>query len=150
MIYTRDDTSYFDPVELDEEITTDAIEDALSQGLFLKAWLMACRLNEAPILSRVYDALPNSMIAPIAQAMPEVFLDRLFHFLTTQIENSRHIERHMQWIYHLFQSRGTTLSQSTLGRLRNLHKAMTVHYEDLTALCDRNSSTIDWILCKPQ
>ncbi len=57
LIYSLDDSIAFDPFDLDIELTPSAVLSVLSEREYLKALVMAFRLNERPLLRTVYEAV---------------------------------------------------------------------------------------------
>ncbi|KAI5308316.1 hypothetical protein KEM55_006025, partial [Ascosphaera atra] len=97
LIYSLDNSFVFDPFDLDITITPDTILDTLdaakraakkpsaasldpataasadlitTQPTFLKALVMAFRLNETPLIRKVYESIPHADIPHILRSLP--------------------------------------------------------------------------------
>lgn len=67
---------------------------------------MSFRLNERPLIQRVYENVPYEEVELIANDFPKVYLQRFFKFLTSTIEDSPHLEFNLRWIKALISSHG--------------------------------------------
>ncbi|CAG8653350.1 7311_t:CDS:2, partial [Ambispora leptoticha] len=136
IIYSLDETLLFDPFELEIDITPVSVLEMSHQKEHLKALVMAFRLNEAYIISQVYEVVPPSEIGLIVKELPDRYIERLFKFIVTQMEQqSPHIEFHMLWIMRLFMAHAKWIRQGSHGQLaavlRGLQKVVAQAKEDL-------------------
>eukprot|EP00899_Mesostigma_viride_P002377 jgi/Mesvir1/1213/Mv17699-RA.2 len=97
LIYSLDSALLFDPTDLDVDVTPQAIHDALASHSFLKALIIAFRLNEEPLLRRCVEAVPVDAVAMTAQAVPVVYLGRLLQLLADALAESAHLEFVLRW-----------------------------------------------------
>jgi periodic tryptophan protein 2 len=49
----------------------------MSEGDLMRALLLALRLNERPLLQRVYEAVPVERIAVIAANLPRIYVNNM-------------------------------------------------------------------------
>lgn len=68
----------FDPIDLDLHVTPANVADAMSQGEHMQALLLALRLNEKPLLRRVYESVPVERIAVMAANLPRVYVSNMY------------------------------------------------------------------------
>lgn len=106
LIYSQDDSLLFDPLDLDIDVTTQTTIETLKEGKYLTALIMSFRLNERPLIQRVYENVPYEEVELIANDFPKVYLQRFFKFLTSTIEDSPHLEFNLRWIKALISSHG--------------------------------------------
>ena len=60
MEYTLDTGLIFDPLDLTEEVTPEAVMAAISQQRFSEALVMALRLSDQELMAAVVEAVPTS------------------------------------------------------------------------------------------
>ncbi len=73
----------FNPVDLDETVTLDAVIEKLKQSNFNTALLMALKLQSEEITEKVYQCVPLDSLPLICANFPQNYLDRLLSFLAT-------------------------------------------------------------------
>ncbi|GAA5956206.1 hypothetical protein JCM8115_001650 [Rhodotorula mucilaginosa] len=150
LIYSLDDSITFDPFELDVDITPATILETLHEERhYLKALVMALRLNERPLLQTVYESIPPSAIALLARQLPVTYLEPVLRFLGVQLEKSPHVEFHLVWISSLFAAHGKHLrlhSTQHAAIFRGLQKGLTDVQESIVKLSDENSFSLEFIL----
>jgi periodic tryptophan protein 2 len=59
-------------------VTPANVVDAMSQGEHMQALLLALRLNEKPLLRRVYESVPVERIAVMAANLPRVYVSNMY------------------------------------------------------------------------
>ncbi|KAH8591439.1 periodic tryptophan protein-like protein 2 [Bisporella sp. PMI_857] len=153
LIYSLDTTLAFDPVDLDIEITPASTLQVLEQERdYLKALVMAFRLNEASLLRRIFEGIPHGNISLVVSGLPVVYLPRLLRFVAIQAESSPHLEFCLLWIKAILESHGTWVSENrgTMeAELRTVNRAVTKIKEELRRLAEENVYTIDYLLGQP-
>ncbi|KAG1736147.1 WD40-repeat-containing domain protein [Suillus paluster] len=98
LIYSLDDTVMFDPFDLTLDLTPQAVLNILAEGEYLKALVLAFRLNEKPIIQQVYERIPHSDIRLVARQMPDVYVPALLRFTSEHLEKSPHLEFDLIWV----------------------------------------------------
>jgi len=153
LIYSLDTMPLFDPIDLDLAVTPASISHVLhEQKDYLKALVMAFRLNEAHLLRQVFEGIPHSNIALVVEELPVVYVPRLLRFVAHQAEESPHLEFCLLWIQSLLLSHGQWVSDnrgSVEAELRTVNRAVTKIRDELTRLADENVYTIDYLLNQP-
>ncbi|KAE8449625.1 hypothetical protein EG329_007955 [Mollisiaceae sp. DMI_Dod_QoI] len=153
LMYSLDTLPLFDPIDLDLAVTPASTLHVLHKEKdYLKALVMAFRLNEAALLRQVFEAIPHTSIGLVVKEMPVVYLQRLIRFVGIQAEESPHLEFCLLWVQAIFdchgewvrENRGTVDSElriviRSVGRIR----------EELTKLADENCFMIDYLLSQP-
>ncbi|BCS27640.1 snoRNA-binding rRNA-processing protein PWP2 [Aspergillus puulaauensis] len=165
LIYSLDTEFVFDPFDLDISITPETIlatvegakkaaetGDVNNDDTFLKALVMAFRLNEAKFISAVYEAIPPSDIAHVVRSVPTVYLPRLLRFVAHSCEQTPHLEFNLLWIESLLSSHGRYFKDNagTLGpELRAVQRALDDINENLKRLSEKNLYDLNFLLAKP-
>lgn len=150
LVYSLDNTVQFDPFELNMEITPSSTLHVLEDERdFLKALVMAFRLNEAGLIKRVFQAIPAADISMTVGNVPTVYLSRLLRFVAAQTEESPHIEFCLLWIKALVDRHGTWLAANRSKmdvELRIVSRAMTKMRDEIRRLADENKYMVDYLL----
>ncbi|KAI3396353.1 hypothetical protein diail_12243 [Diaporthe ilicicola] len=150
LIYSLDNVLQFDPFDLNMEITPAATLTVLEDEKdYLKALVMAFRLNEAGLIKRVFQAIPHQDIALVVEEMPVVYVPRLLRFVAAETEQSPHIEFCLLWIKALVDKHGAWLTANR-GKidmeLRVVNRAVTRMRDEIRKLADENVYMVDYLL----
>ncbi|EAT81744.1 hypothetical protein HBH56_119140 [Parastagonospora nodorum] len=152
LIYSLDNTFQFDPFDLDISVTPSTTLDTLAQKDYLKALVMAFRLNERNLVRRVYEATPVSDIPLVVKDLPSVYLGRLLRFVALQADESPHLEFNLVWIESLLSKHGRWMKDNKTGleaELRSVEKAVRRIQSELAKLADENIYRIEYLLAQP-
>ncbi|KAF1833960.1 periodic tryptophan protein 2 [Decorospora gaudefroyi] len=152
LIYSLDNTFQFDPFDLDITVTPSTTLDTLAQKDYLKALIMAFRLNECNLIRRVYEGTPVTMVALLVKELPSVYLGRLLRFVALQADESPHLEFNLVWIEALLTSHGRWMKDNRAGleaELRSVEKAVRRIQAELARLADENIYRIEYLLAQP-
>ena len=152
LIYSLDTALAFDPFDLDIDITPSSTLAALKQKDYLLALVMAFRLNEAPLIRRVYEAIPVSDISLVVKNLPTVYLARLLRFVAQATDETPHLEFNLRWIEALLRAHGPYVKDRQAmfaAELRTVGKAVARIQSDLKRLADENVYAIDYLLSQP-
>lgn len=109
LIYSLDDTVMFDPFDLTIDLTPQAVLNILAEGEYLKALVLAFRLNEKPIIQQVYERIPRSDIRLVARQMPNIYIPALLRFTSEHLEKSPHLEFDLIWVQAVITAHGRFL-----------------------------------------
>lgn len=150
LIYSLDNVLQFDPFDLNMEITPAATLAVLEDEKdYLKALVMAFRLNEAGLIKRVFQAIPHQDIALVVEGLPVVYVPRLLRFVAAETEQSPHIEFCLLWIKALVDKHGAWLTANR-GKidmeLRVVNRAVTRMRDEIRKLADENVYMVDYLL----
>lgn len=88
IIYSLDSALQFDPFDLDVDVTPASTRGAVNMHDYLHALIMAFRLNEAPLVRQVYEAIPVTDVALVVKSLPTVYLARLLRFVAQAIDEN--------------------------------------------------------------
>lgn len=153
LIYSLDTIPLFDPIDLDLAVTPASTLHVLEKDKdYLKALVMAFRLNEAPLLRRVYEAIPHPNISLVVSELPIVYIPRLLRFVSLQTEESPHLEFCLLWVRAILVSHGQWVSDNrgqVDAELRVVARAVGKIRDELRRLADENVYTIDYLISQP-
>jgi periodic tryptophan protein 2 len=153
LIYGLDTSPLFDPFDLDVTVTPASTLHVLHKEKdYLKALVMAFRLNEAPLIRRVYESIPYTNIALLVEELPIVYVPRLLRFVALQTEESPHLEFCLLWIKAILDSHGQWIGDnrgSVETEMRTVGRAVGKIRDDLRRLADDNIYTLDYLLNQP-
>lgn len=152
LIYALDNVLQFDPFDLDINITPASTLEAVKERDFLRALVMAFRLNERPLIRRVYEATPVADVSLIVKQLPNVYLARLLRFVAQATDESPHLEFNLRWIEALLSAHGPYLkdqASSFASELRTVQKAIAKIHSELARLADDNIYALDYLLGQP-
>lgn len=153
LIYSLDTTIQFDPFDLDITVTPASTLKTLRDGDYLKAFVMAFRLNESKLIRRIYESIPTIDIALVVKDLPQVYLSRFIRFIAQQADESRHLEFNLIWIEATLSRHGRYLKQNAgtfAAEMRSIQKAVTRIQRELAKLADENVYAIDYLLSQPK
>ncbi|KAI0072933.1 WD40 repeat-like protein [Panus rudis PR-1116 ss-1] len=149
LIYSIDDSMAFDPFDLDINLTPQSLLSVLSNREYLKALVMAFRLNEKPLIHKVYEAIPRQDIRLIARQLPVVYLGTMLRFVGEHVEKSPHLEFDLLWITALLGAHGRYLrdrSGEFASVFRILQKGLFDSEYIISRICEENSSTLTYLI----
>ncbi|KAJ3535234.1 hypothetical protein NM688_g7006 [Phlebia brevispora] len=149
LIYSIDDSLAFDPFDLDIDLTPQTLLQVLAQREFLKALVMAYRLNEKPLIHKVYESIPREDIRLLARQLPAVYLSQMLRFVAEHLEKSPHLEFDLLWVTALLAAHGRHLrdrSGEYASVFRMLQKGLQDTEDSISKLCDENSSTLSYLI----
>ena len=152
LIYSLDQDLQFDPFDLNLEITPASTLAVLeNEQDFLKALVMAFRLNEAGLVKRVFQSVAPADIELVVANIPTVYIARLLRFVAAQTEESPHIEFCLLWIKALVDKHGSWLSANR-GKvdveLRVVSRAISKMRDEIRRLADENVYMVDYLLAQ--
>ena len=109
LIYSIDDSMAFDPFDLDLDLTPQSLLSVLLRREYLKALIMAFRLNEKQLIHKVYESVPRDDIKLISRQLPAVYLSQMLRFVAEHLEKSPHLEFDLLWVNALLHAHGRHL-----------------------------------------
>lgn len=165
LIYSLDTEFIFDPFDLDIDITPSTILSTLENAkkasksdtadddaTFLKALVMAFRLNESKLIRAVYEGIPPSNIPHVVRSLPTVYLPRLLRFVAYAAEETPHLEFNLLWFESILSSHGRYLKDNSgtfAQELRAVQRAIDDIRDNLKKLTERNAYNLKYLLSQP-
>lgn len=150
LIYSLDNALQFDPFDLNMEITPASTLAVLeTERDYLKALVMAFRLNEAGLIRRVFQAVPPADVALVVAGTPRVYVARLLRFVAARTEDSPHVEFCLLWIRALVDKHGAWLRDNRAKmdvELRVVARAVSRMRDEIRRLADENVYMVDYLL----
>ena len=137
LIYSLDETVTFDPFDLSIDLTPQSVLDVLAEHEYLKALVMAFRLNEKPLIQRVYESIPRKDVRLVARQVPAVYVPLLLRFIGEHLERSPHLEFDLMWVNTLLIAHGRVLKDRSgeyAGVFRVLQKSLTDFEQSISKL----------------
>jgi periodic tryptophan protein 2 len=153
LIYSLDTMPLFDPFDLDTTVTPASTLHVLhNEKDYLKALVMAFRLNEAPLVKNVFESIPYTNIGLVVQELPVVYVPQLLRFVAIQTEESPHLEFCLLWIKAVLDSHGQWIGENrgtVDAEMRTMSRAVSKIRDDLRLLADENIYMLDYLLSQP-
>jgi periodic tryptophan protein 2 len=152
LVYTLDRGIQFDPFDLDVDVTPSSTLAKLSKGEYLTALVMSFRLNETPLIQRVFERIPPSDIKLITRQLPDVYLARLMRFIAKRAEEGPHLEFCLRWIEAVFVNKGRVLRERKgefTAEVRGLMRVLGSIEREVRRLGEGNGYKLDVLLRQP-
>lgn len=152
LVYSLDSIAQFDPFDLDITITPTSILESIGEKDYLRAFVMAFRLNEKPLIRRVYEKIPLDNITLAVEHLPTVYLAQLLRFVAEASDENPHLEFNLLWIETLLRVHGQYLKDNAASfstELRTIQKAIAKVQVELARMTDDNIYTLDYLLSQP-
>ncbi|SLM35022.1 WD40/YVTN repeat-like-containing domain [Lasallia pustulata] len=152
LIYSLDHALQFDPFDLDITITTASTLKVLAERDYLRALVMAFRLNERNLIRRVYEAIPVADISLVVKSLPTVYLALLLRFVAQAADETPHLEFNLLWLEASLSAHGRYLkdnSGSFPAEMRTVQRAVSRIQSDLARMADDNIYALDYLLSQP-
>jgi periodic tryptophan protein 2 len=150
LIYSLDHVLIFDPFDLDVDVTPAATLSTLrDKGDYLKALVMAFRLNERYLIHQVYEAIPQQDIMLVVRDLPLVYLSKLIHFVTEMSEEGPHLEFSLLWLEAVISRHGKYIREERgefETEIRGVVKCVQRIQNELARLADENVYTLEFLL----
>ncbi|CAI4210364.1 unnamed protein product [Parascedosporium putredinis] len=150
LIYSLDNHLQFDPFDLNMEITPASTLAVLhTERDYLKALVMAFRLNEASLVKQVFLSVPHTDIALVVRNVPAVYVARLLRFVAAQTESSPHVEFCLLWIKALVDKHGAWLAANRAKvdvELRVVARAVARMRDEIRRLATDNVYMVDYLV----
>jgi periodic tryptophan protein 2 len=152
LIYSLDDTGMddFDPFDLDIDVTPQNIRAMLGQKEpdYLKALVMAFRLNDKTLIRKAYEAVPYASIPFLIRELPRVYLHRLLMLLGHEMEASPHLEFALLWLGEIFSVHGRYIKERPgdfASELRAVLRGVDGIGKQVRTLSERNAFDIEFL-----
>lgn len=148
LMYSLDDALVFDPTDLGQEVTPAAVHAAAARGAWLRAFLLALRLNQPDLLRHVILSTPPQQVSAVAAGAPSAAVPTVLTALSEAMATSPHVEFLLTWVQALCLRQDVAqkgLQPSAAPALRGLQKVLSQLHDDLAGPCDDNLYTLRYI-----
>ncbi|KAK2961276.1 putative Periodic tryptophan protein 2 like protein [Blattamonas nauphoetae] len=147
----------FDPSEIDESVTPDAILSTLSSGDFLHSLRLSLRLGEFALIVRVLESLPVDEIQSTVRSLltgPSSFVasstiaSRFVSFVAYYLQQSPHLERNLLLVVTLLKAVSESMEKPRphlLPSLRSINKWLVSSYQSLSLIVPQTNSLMQYI-----
>lgn len=152
LVYALDRGILFDPFDLDVDVTPETTILKLKQGDYLTALVMSFRLNEIPLIQRVFETIPVEDVKLIVRQMPDVYLARLMRFIAKRAEEGPHLEFCLRWIEAVFVTKGRILKDRKgeyAGEMRSLMRVLGMVEREVRRIGENNRYKVEVLLKQP-
>ncbi|EXJ93997.1 hypothetical protein A1O1_02390 [Capronia coronata CBS 617.96] len=156
LIYSLDNAGVddFDPFDLDLDVTPQNIRAILKQKEpeYLKALVMAFRLNDKGLTRKVYESIPYASVPLLVRELPKVYLGRLLMLLGQQMENSPHLEFALRWLGEMLSVHGRYIKERSgeyASELRAVLRGVDGIGRTVRSLSERNALEIEFLCQNP-
>ncbi|KAF4584923.1 hypothetical protein EYR40_001749 [Pleurotus pulmonarius] len=149
LIYSLDENITFDPFDLSIDLTPQAVLAVLGEREYLKALIMALRLNEHSLIQKVYESVPRGDIRLVARQVPVVYLAQLLRLIGEHMEMGPHLEFDLVWAGSVMAAHGRVLRDRAgeyASMFRILQRALSGLEKEVGRLCDDNVSTLSYLI----
>ncbi|KAI7285460.1 Periodic tryptophan protein [Hortaea werneckii] len=153
LIYSVDAGVQFDPFDLDVDVTPESTLKTLAKKEYLKALVMAFRLNNPQLVTRVYRAILTTDIDLVVRDLPQVYLERFLRHAAKEADASPHLEFNLLWLESALRQHGRTLKerQGDFAEVTRLvQRAVARIQGEIFKVADENSRMIDYLLNQPR
>lgn len=147
--YTLDSGVKFDPFDLEMDITPASTLAALATKDYLRALVMAFRLNEKSLLRKVFEATPAIDIALVVKSIPVVYLSRLIRLIVVQSETGPHLEFCMKWLEAVMTWWGRHMRENKIefgAEIRSVTRVIQTVERELRKLGEGNGYLVEYLL----
>lgn len=153
LTYSLDTGAVFDPFDLDVDVTPESTITTLREKEWLKAMVMAFRLGDHKLVRKVYRGIPISDIGLVVRDLPRVYLDRLLRLVSTESDQSPHLELNLLWMESVLNQHGRLLKERQgeyAEVVRMMQKAIGRVQGEIMKVADQNDHTLDYLLAQPR
>ncbi|KAI0266497.1 WD repeat protein [Gloeopeniophorella convolvens] len=149
LIYSVDDGIAFDPFDLSIEITPQSVLETLQKRSYLQALVMAFRLNERPVINRVYEDIPYDEIKLVARQLPTTYVPRLLGVAAELLERGPRLEWGLRWVREVLSAHGRWIRERSVelaSVLREVKRAVSGFEGIVAKLCDENTAVLAYLI----
>lgn len=153
LIYSIDGGVQFDPFDLDVDVTPESTLKTLLRREWLKALVMAFRLNNGRLVTRVYRSIPTPDIGLVIRDLPLVYLERLLRHTAKELDASPYMELNLMWLESLMRVHGRTLKEKQgeyAEVLRMVQRATSRVQGEVMKVADGNKAMVGYLLGAPR
>ncbi|KZV62737.1 WD repeat protein [Peniophora sp. CONT] len=148
LIYSLDDGGAFDPTELAMDLTPAAVYASIQEKEWLRALLLAFRLNMPSLIERAFHAVPADDILLTARSLPTGYVGRVLERAAAALEGER-VEWALRWVRSVLGAHGRWVranAGSVAPVLRSVRRALAGTESAVAKLCDDNTATLSFFV----
>mmetsp|Transcript_17057 Transcript_17057/g.35482 ORF Transcript_17057/g.35482 Transcript_17057/m.35482 type:complete len:898 (-) Transcript_17057:3163-5856(-) len=155
LLYSADNEKlpWFDPSDLDTEVTPESVRSACERGEHVMAMRLALRLSDGKVLDEVMDVVPGKdIVRAVDAASSSEQIVRMTSHLSNRLDKSPLLERNLLWLRALIFAHGASLSAigggAAAASLRDVQRAALAHWERLSTLCLSNQHRLELVISR--
>jgi periodic tryptophan protein 2 len=152
LVYSTDKALSFDPFDLGMDTTPKTALEALAAKDYVRALAIAFRLNEEPLMDRIYESIPPDDVALVVRTLPPPHVIHLLRLVMRVSEKNQHLELNFRWMKTLLSTHGPSMRNQPaafLPHLRTAQKVVTKYQMELARMTEDNVHAIDYLLLQP-
>lgn len=153
VIFSLDDNLIFDPFDLEMDLTPASIKEVLcGEKHYLKAFVMALRLNIPSLVEEVWAAVPPEAAGLVTRDLPQKYLLPTVAFFSELAGQTHLVELVLLWIGSLLNEHAMHIRQNrTIFQtpLRLLFKNVHTLYGDLAKVSNHTLYMLDYLCDQP-
>ena len=148
LIFSDQCADLFDPVDLDEEVTPQAVQASLEKGRFHEALIMALRLRDDARIHQCLMSTPVTQIPSVVRQIPPGYSAPLLDAIADALRSTPDLELLLNWAKSCCSAFGAELmkTQSSVGAsVKNLHQVLDTFHTELQSLVQSNLYLMQYI-----
>lgn len=153
LVYVSSDQRIVDPIELEIEVTPQAVEKALEENEFLPAVVMSIKLGhtERPLLLSVLTKVPIDAIDFVASRIPTRFVSDFLQFLAETLRNNQQVELIMWWCFAVlrFHSRSLLADSAAVPAAHLLQRSLSSRLDVIKKTARENLDLLNFLCEQP-
>ena len=153
LIYSLDETLFFDPFELGEDVTLSGVYEALEEKSYARALLFALHVNDEKAIIACLESIPLETISLVSRVVPAVFIPRIVQLVASSLHpgipsSSPHIDFFLVWALCILQNGYKVMRErptNFVGVLRSLQKAIIAQRDALLKVAEENTLLLSFL-----
>ncbi|OTF72214.1 Dip2/Utp12 domain and WD-repeat protein, partial [Euroglyphus maynei] len=138
LYYSVDNTTTFNPYELDTSVTLDSYRENISQKHYAQALTQALKFNDWNLIQESLENIPYDQIGFTASTLSLPMVGQLLGHLDKGFEKTGHFEFYVRWvesilIQHACAMKSCPSTEQTTA-LRRLHQTLKNKHQDLAKI----------------
>jgi periodic tryptophan protein 2 len=149
-IYSLDTALNFSSLNLDKDITSKSVEEALNSKSYLRALVYSFALNDNGLIEKSLHMTPFNQIMLMSNKLPFNTLGPILDYLARKMETDTNLQLYMMWIFYILKFNGDNLKKLKNKNLfLNLNKSLAKTMRGIDNLLQENIFTMKFITeCK--
>lgn len=154
LVFVSADDVVADPIELEVDVTPDAVQEAISKGEYVLAVSLGVRLGhtERDLLWEALLSVPDNQIEFVASHLPTHFAPDFLQFLAEMIRKQLEVELLVRWTKSvlMFHTRPMLRDRSTVGVAHLIQKSLSYRVEPVKNIARSNLDTLTFLCNLPE
>ncbi|KAH7643472.1 dip2/utp12 domain and wd-repeat protein [Dermatophagoides farinae] len=138
--YSVDNTTSFNPYELDTSVTIESYRENLNNKQYAQSLIQALKFNDWNLIQESLENIPADQIGLITSTLSLAMVDKLLGHLDKGFEKTGHFEFYLRWVESLLTQNAcamkSCLSTEQTTALRRLHQTLKSKHQDLSRIVE--------------